>query len=149
MLILLSAALAFAGMEAFSWAFHKYVMHGPLWSIHQTHHLPQKGFFELNDVFSLLFGLTAAVAIYVGLDTGNNVMAGAGFGVTAYGMVYFVLHDVAVHGRIKSRYLSRLPWIATIRRAHKIHHKYLEKNPGRSYGLLFVKRSVFNREDAS
>lgn len=149
MLMLLSALLAFVGMEAFSWAFHKFVMHGPLWSIHKTHHHPHKGFFELNDLFSMLFGMAAAVAIYVGLDTGNAVLAGAGFGVTAYGLVYFVLHDVAVHGRLKSRYLSRLPWLGTIRRAHKIHHKYLQKNPGRSYGLLFVNRSVFNREDAS
>lgn len=149
MLIFLSAVIAFVGMEAFSWAFHKYVMHGPLWSIHQTHHIPQKGFFELNDIFSLLFGLAAAAAIYFGLDTGNDIMAGMGFGVTGYGLVYFILHDVAVHGRIRSRYLSRLAWLSTIRRAHKIHHKYLQKNPGRSYGLLFVKHSVFNREDAS
>lgn len=149
MVFILAIVSGFVGMEAFSWAFHKYVMHGPLWSVHQTHHRPGKGFFELNDIFSLLFGSSAAAAIYFGLASGDDLMAGIGFGVTAYGMVYFVLHDVAVHGRVKSRYLSRLPWLGKIRRAHKIHHKYLQKNPGRSYGLLFVRRSVFNREDAS
>ncbi len=137
------AIVGFFGMEAFSWAFHKYVMHGPLWHIHKTHHQHSKSFFEWNDVFSLIFGGSAALAIYLGLASGNYALAGVGLGVTAYGMVYFVLHDVAIHNRIKSRFWSRLPLFGRIRRAHKIHHRYLAKQPSRSFGLLFVRKSVF------
>lgn len=46
-------ALGFAAMELSGWFIHKYVMHGPLWMIHKTHHQHSKSFFEWNDLFSL------------------------------------------------------------------------------------------------
>ena len=144
MALMLATLVGFAGMEVFSWAFHKYIIHGPLWSIHKTHHGIRKGQLDLNDIFSLLFGAAAATAIFLGLKDDLPVLAGLGFGVTAYGFVYFILHDIAIHNRIKNRFLSRLPVLDHIRRAHKIHHKSLKKSPSRSFGLLFVRKSVFN-----
>jgi beta-carotene 3-hydroxylase len=144
MVLLLFLVLGFVGMEIFSWVFHKYVMHGLLWFIHKTHHIPQKGAFELNDCFSLLFGALATLSIVYGLESKNYALAGVGFGVTSYGLVYFVLHDVAIHNRIKNKMLSRLPLFDRIRRAHKIHHKSIQRRPSRSFGLLFVRKSVFH-----
>jgi len=48
--------LGFAAMELAGWFIHKYLMHGPLWIIHKTHHRPSHSFFEWNDLFSVLFG---------------------------------------------------------------------------------------------
>jgi len=48
-------AAAFAGMEAFAWFTHKYVMHGFLWVWHESHHRPRTGMFELNDLFAVVF----------------------------------------------------------------------------------------------
>ena len=61
--------IAFAGMELFSWVVHKYIMHGFLWNIHKTHHRPGKGFFELNDVFSFLFGSIAVLLMILGMES--------------------------------------------------------------------------------
>ena len=54
--IVLATLLA---MECISWAMHKFLFHGPLWFIHKSHHQERGGFFEWNDVFSLLFGAAA------------------------------------------------------------------------------------------
>jgi beta-carotene 3-hydroxylase len=130
-------------MEAFSWAFHKFIMHGPLWFIHKTHHLPSKSALEANDVFSLFFGSIAASFIFFGLRANTIWLAGLGFGITTYGLVYFVLHDMGVHNRIKNNYLSRATFFSRIKRAHKIHHKSFERIPSSSFGLLVVAPSVF------
>ena len=42
---------AFAGMEFVAWSTHKYVMHGFLWRLHESHHRKREGAFELNDLF--------------------------------------------------------------------------------------------------
>lgn len=137
-----AALLAFAAMEALSWAVHKYVLHGPLWVIHQTHHRPGRGFFEANDLVSLFFALVGGFSLYWGLKQGINWLAGVGIGVSAYGTLYFILHDVAIHGRLRWRWLQRLPALRRLRRAHLLHHKSTERQPGRAFGLLYVKKSV-------
>jgi len=144
-LLIFFLLLGFVGMEAFSWAFHKYVMHGILWGIHKTHHLPHKGFLELNDIFSLCFGSFAIFCIVYGLEKHNMPLAGLGFGITIYGGVYFIVHDIAIHNRLRSVFLSRWAWVGRIRRAHKIHHKSLLRAPSKSFGLLFVHPSVFKK----
>ena len=147
--MLLACIIAgFIFMEGFSWAFHKYIMHGPLWHIHKSHHLPSNGPLEANDIFSLCFGSIAAALIFFGFRSANFPMAGFGLGITAYGMVYFVLHDLGVHNRIKNSFLSRATFFARIKRAHKIHHKSLSKMPSSSFGLLFVAPSVFKTKAA-
>ena len=54
-------------MEWVAWAMHRYLMHGPLWFIHRSHHEPQDGWFELNDTFGLFFSSLSMVMIYFGL----------------------------------------------------------------------------------
>ena len=45
---------AYVAMEGVAWTNHKYIMHGFLWVLHESHHKPHKGRFELNDLFFLL-----------------------------------------------------------------------------------------------
>jgi len=126
------------GMELFSWAIHKYLFHGILWRIHKTHHGKKKGWFELNDIFSLSFALTA---IFLMITGRNNLdfYFWIGAGITLYGVIYFVFHDVFMHNRFKS-FKTNNSYLLRIRRAHKIHHKSLEKNPSESFGLLYVSK---------
>lgn len=47
--------VAFAGMEWVAYSTHRYLMHGPLWFLHRSHHRPREHWFELNDLFGVFF----------------------------------------------------------------------------------------------
>jgi beta-carotene 3-hydroxylase len=132
----------FVGMEIFSGLFHKYVMHGPLWFIHQTHHVKKitgRGVFELNDVFSLTFGIIATTLVFMGLAE-QDWRLWVGVGIILYGAVYFVVHDVFIHRRIKWIERTNIKYLRALQRAHKAHHKHTDKAPGEEYGLLWIGR---------
>ena len=42
-----------AAMEGVAWFTHKYLMHGPLWFLHESHHVPHRGGLEKNDWFAV------------------------------------------------------------------------------------------------
>lgn len=134
---------SFALMEAASWLIHKYLMHGFLWNIHRTHHEHKESFFELNDVFSLFFGSIAAILIYLGAKNGFDVRFWAGMGVSTYGMLYFVLHDIMIHKRLKWFGRSQNKYLQAISKAHAAHHKTREKDGSESFGLLVVAKKFF------
>ena len=139
---ILIAIAIFIGMEAFSWAFHKYVMHGLLWNIHKTHHVHTKGLFELNDVFSLLFGTVAVILIVLGANS-LDYRFWIGIGISSYGLAYFILHDMLIHKRIKGLKKARKGYLRAITIAHRDHHKSRKKSDGVSFGLFVVPRKYF------
>ncbi|MDX5337929.1 MAG: sterol desaturase family protein [Cyclobacteriaceae bacterium] len=139
------SVLGFALMELSGWFIHKYLMHGPLWMIHKTHHQPSKSFFELNDLFSLLFGGIAVVLILVGAEN-LDFRFWIGIGISIYGMLYFFLHDVLVHRRLKWFERPKSQFLKAVFRAHQAHHKTNKKDDAISFGLfLFPKK--FLKED--
>lgn len=132
-----------AGMEAFSWFIHKYLFHGPLWFIHKSHHQQRSGWFEFNDIFSLLFAGIAIGLMWMGrIDMDSKFWVGVG--ITVYGIIYFIFHDWFIHNRLKS-FKTANSYLLGIRRAHKIHHKSTEKNPSEEFGLLLASKKYFNR----
>lgn len=141
--------VTFAAMEAFSYLVHRFVYHKLLWILHRSHHTPRKGAFELNDLFPVLFAATTIVLMMKGLQAtdGGDLLA-ASIGITAYGMVYFFVHDLYVHRRIKALRL-RIPLLISVKKAHALHHRY----GGEPYGLLMffnlerVKREAVAEED--
>ena len=137
----LALGLGFLGMEPVSWAVHKYIMHGPLWFIHQTHHIHKgKGFWELNDLFSLFFGGCSAVLIYLGLQGENLWLSGIGFGIALYGLFFFIFHDLLIHKRLPLvRKVKFKGCIGRIVKAHFVHHKSMKHRAARYFGLLYVK----------
>ena len=137
--------VGFALMEAFSWWIHKYVMHGVLWNIHKTHHQHGKGIFELNDVFTLLFGGIAVVLILLGVDQWDYRFW-IGSGISVYGLTYFVLHDVLIHKRLKWLGRPKSSYLKAIAKAHRDHHKTKECDGAVSFGLLIVPRKYFREE---
>ncbi|MBO9636754.1 MAG: sterol desaturase family protein [Siphonobacter aquaeclarae] len=134
---LLIALATFLLMEGVAWSTHKYIMHGWLWSWHEDHHRPHKGFFEKNDYFALVFSAIAILLIIAGAN-GRPALLWAGVGVTGYGLFYFVFHDVIVHRRIKIRFVARSRYMKRIMRAHYIHHKVHTKEGAQAFGFLYA-----------
>ncbi len=140
---ILLTVVGFLGMELFSWFFHRYIMHGPLWFIHKTHHQKSKYWLEFNDIFSLFFASIAIVLIWVGLSFGNYSSLFLGIGITFYGIVYFIVHDILIHKRINNKGKNFANYLSALKKAHQDHHKIKKKQPSESFGLLIVKRKYF------
>lgn len=137
--------LGFAAMELAGWAIHRYLMHGPLWAIHKTHHQPTKSFFELNDLFSVLFGSVAVMLIFRGVDS-FDYRFWLGVGISLYGLLYFILHDVWVHRRLKWFGKPRNTFLKGIFKAHQAHHRTNQRDEAESFGLFFVPKKFFKEK---
>ncbi len=135
--------LTVIAMEAFSWLIHKYLFHGPLWFIHKTHHQQTHSWFELNDLFSLLFATLALWLMWLG-HLALDYRFWVGTGISFYGIIYFVFHDWFIHNRFRS-FKTNNKYLLAIRRAHKIHHKSTEKAPAEEFGLLVASKKWFRR----
>jgi beta-carotene 3-hydroxylase len=130
-----------AAMEGVAYAAHRWVMHGPGWFLHKSHHRPRQGWFELNDLYGLIFAVPSVALIYVGLDQGWwPGWTWIGAGIAAYGAIYFGFHDVIVHGRIPTRYLPRSPYMKRIVQAHRLHHVVETREDNVSFGFLVAPR---------
>jgi beta-carotene 3-hydroxylase len=129
---------AFIGMEGMAWLVHKYVMHGFLWILHDDHHYRDDSvFFEKNDAFFLIFSIPGMAFIFSGVFWQIPPFTGLGLGITAYGACYFLVHDVFIHQRFKWFRSSNNRYLRAVRRAHKVHHKNINKHDGQSFGMLF------------
>ena len=138
--------LGFVTMELSGWAIHKYLMHGPLWMIHKTHHEHSDSFFELNDVFSLLFGSISIVLIILGVGE-LDYRFWIGIGISIYGLLYFFLHDVLIHRRVKGLDRPKNSFLKGIFRAHQAHHISREKEGAVSFGLFWVPKKYFKKTE--
>ncbi|MBC6365650.1 sterol desaturase family protein [Algoriphagus sp. AK58] len=138
--------VGFAAMEFSGWFIHKYLMHGPLWMIHKTHHQPSKSALELNDLFSLLFGSIAVVLILLGVQE-LDYRFWMGIGISLYGFLYFILHDVMVHRRLKWFDRPKNPFLKAIFKAHQAHHRTNQKDDAVSFGLFVVPKEFFKNEE--
>lgn len=130
-------------MEFVAWFTHKYIMHGFLWVLHRDHHVQPKGFFQRNDTFFLIFAVPSWLFIMFGMMNGFDFRIWIGFGIMLYGIAYFLFHEVLIHQRLKKlrKFLFRNlenPYLKSVLKAHHVHHKYLDKNPGESYGMLII-----------
>lgn len=129
---------AFVGMEVLSYVLHRWVFHGPLWKIHESHHVKRHGTFERNDAFSAFFTVVAIVLLIVGLpDPLHSVAFPVGLGMTAYGMLYFLIHDLVTHKRFLP-IRAKARWIQVVRRAHLHHHQFSDKPGHEPFGLFLL-----------
>jgi len=135
----------FVVMEGVTWCTHRFVMHGFLWYLHKDHHQVQPGIFEKNDLFSFIFAVPSFLLIYFGTFKHIGWMQSTGFGIMAYGVAYFIVHDVIIHQRFKWFTRSNNTYVRTIRWAHKMHHKHLDKHKGESFGFLYVGRKYWKK----
>ncbi|MEQ9062902.1 MAG: sterol desaturase family protein [Vicingaceae bacterium] len=139
--------VTFSFMEFVAWFTHKHVMHGFLWKLHRDHHTrDNKGPFEKNDSFFLIFATPSSIFIFLGSYLGLPILLAVGFGIAAYGLCYFLVHDVLIHQRIKWFRRNDNFYFRAIRKAHKVHHKKLDRHDGQCFGMLVVPLKYF-RED--
>ena len=144
LLKILIVLMACCSMEAVAWLSHKYLMHGPLWILHRDHHKKESySFFEQNDFFFLIFTIPGVVALLIGMRNGYNWLFWMGIGICLYGLMYFLVHDVFIHQRLKIFRHSDTLYLKAIRRAHKMHHKHLGKEDGECFGMLWVPKKYF------
>lgn len=135
---------AFLSMELVAWFAHKYIMHGLLWILHKDHHKKEsKGFFEHNDFFFLIFAIPGIICLFLGMNQGFNFVFWIGLGITLYGMCYFIVHDIFIHQRFKWLRNTDNVYFRAIRRAHKVHHKHINKEHGECFGMLWVPMKYF------
>ena len=136
----------FCFMEFMAWFTHKYVMHGFLWSLHKDHHRKDHdSWFERNDAFFIFYAVVSMSLIMIADNTSFWYGWPMGFGILAYGIAYFMVHDIFIHQRFKI-FRNANNWYARgVRRAHKIHHKHLGKDDGECFGMLWVPMKYFKR----
>ena len=142
---LLLVLVSFAFMEGVAWFSHKYIMHGPLWFIHESHHVVGKGPFQINDVFAIIFAVPSWLFMQFGVMDGFDYKFYIGIGVTLYGVWYFLVHDVFVHQRVKWLKSTKNKYMQGLRRAHKVHHKSLVKENNECFGFLLVPSKYHNQ----
>ena len=140
-------------MEGFTWVVHKYVMHGFLWSLHRDHHDHSRDPpLEKHDYFFVIFAISAIALMYIGTMNDFDVWFYIGIGITLYGMSYFFVHDIFIHQRVKFLKDTKNPYLLAIRRAHKQHHKHINKEDGECFGFLWVPvkyfKMYFNKDKA-
>src|ERR1051325_328962 len=129
------------GMEGFAYVMHRWVMHGPGWFLHASHHRPRTGNWELNDLYAVIFAVPSIVMLLGGVQLGWwPGWAWIGAGIAAYGAIYFGFHDVIVHRRIATRYLPRSTYMKRIIQAHRLHHAVETKAGTVSFGFLWAPR---------
>jgi beta-carotene 3-hydroxylase len=58
-------------------------------------------------------------------------------------MAYFFVHDIFIHQRIHLLRETHNPYLLSIRRAHKQHHKHTTKEEGECFGFLWVPVKYF------
>ncbi len=131
-------------MEFNAWFTHKYIMHGYLWTLHRDHHhKDHKSWFERNDAFFIFYAVVSMSCWYFWSTYSLWYFLPIGIGIMAYGLAYFIVHDVFIHQRFKWLRNIDNAYARGVRRAHKIHHKHLGKNKGENFGMLIVPFKYF------
>lgn len=128
---------AAVGMEFWArWA-HRALWHASLWHMHESHHRPRDGPFELNDVFAIINAVPAIALLSYGFFHKGLVPGlcfGAGLGITVFGMAYMFVHDGLVHRRFPVGPIANVPYFRRVAAAHQLHHS--DKFNGVPYGLF-------------
>ena len=140
--------ISFCCMEFVAWLAHKYVMHGFGWALHHDHHdhtnTPP---FEKNDAFSLIFAIPSWLFMMYGVIDGWDYKFYIGTGILLYGIAYVFVHEIIIHQRFKWFSKSNHWYIKGIKRAHKMHHKHMDKFDGECFGMLLVPFKYFKQDN--
>jgi beta-carotene 3-hydroxylase len=130
---ILIAAGAFLLMEPLTAATHRWIMHGIGEFLHRSHHRQRTTRFEANDWYPVMFAAIVNLGLFVGFNVdGFDALIPAAVGVTLYGAMYALVHDVYIHGRLGWFRGRRIAVFDRLAAAHRIHHLY----NAAPYGML-------------
>lgn len=125
--------------EFVAWFTHKYIMHGVLWTWHESHHTVHNHALEKNDWFAVVFSIPSIALIYYStISTYNPYLLSVGIGIFCYGLFYLVFHDIVVHQRIKWRPKNRSSYLNRMIHAHYVHHAKHTKEGCEAFGFLIA-----------
>ncbi|MGJ8518382.1 sterol desaturase family protein [Carnimonas bestiolae] len=124
-------------MEAIATISHRYIMHGFGWRWHKSHHTSRPSGIEKNDLYALVFAVIAIALFVAGLRWWP--LWWIAIGVTLYGLIYFMVHDVLVHRRWPFRHVPRKGYLKRIYQAHRLHHAVTTKENCVSFAFVMVK----------
>ena len=113
MILFITILITTVLMEGVAWGMHKYVMHGLFWNLHEDHHVRDNhdSFLERNDSFFVFFAIISITAFSLWSIFGWQISLGIGIGVFIYGVIYFVIHDLFIHQRIKIWRKTKNPYL--------------------------------------
>ena len=123
-------------MELVAYSVHRWIMHGPGWGWHESHHVDHDDLLEKNDLYAVLFGALALVLIV--LSSGRGPAYWVGVGMSVYGCLYFVVHDGLVHQRWPFRWVPRHGYLKRLVQAHRLHHAVDGREGCVSFGFLYA-----------
>lgn len=127
------------GMEVFALLFHKYYMHGPGWSWHESHHTHTNGYFETNDLYAVWFSVIAA-GLFIAGSLYFMPLWYIALGFTVYGVLYGFVHDGLVHQRWPFRVIVKRGYLYRLILAHRMHHHVTTKDGAVSFGFLWAEK---------
>ena len=134
----------FLFMEFNAWFMHKYIMHGFLLVLHKDHHKKDHtSWFERNDMFFLFYAILSIGSFFLWETGVLTIGLPIGIGIFLYGLTYFLVHDIFIHQRFKIFKKTNNRYAKALRRAHKIHHKNINKEKGECFGMLWVPLKYF------
>lgn len=133
---LIIVLLTIGSMEIAAYALHRYVMHGFGWGWHKSHHEPRHGWFEMNDLYALVFA-GVSIAFFALSDLWQPAFW-IGVGTIIYGLLYTLLHDGIVHRRFGFVHAPRRGYLKRLVQAHRLHHAVHEREGAVSFGFLYA-----------
>lgn len=125
------------GMEALAAIVHRHVMHGWGWGWHRSHHEPGPGRFETNDLYALVFA-GISLLFFTLLAELWPPFWWVGIGILVYGLLYAILHDGLVHGRLGFRPKPGNSYLKRLVQAHRLHHAVRVRDGAVSFGFLYA-----------
>tara|TARA_Y100001970_G_scaffold175131_1_gene213673 strand:- start:1 stop:390 length:390 start_codon:yes stop_codon:yes gene_type:complete len=129
-------------MEIIAIFTHKYIMHGPGWFLHKSHHinyLNNKNKYELNDIYFIFFSSPSIICIMYGFYNNNYIILTIGIGILIYGLIYIFLHDLMVHQRFGVKIKIQSSYFKKIKKAHLKHHSIKHKDGATNFGFITYK----------
>ncbi len=143
----------FLFMECVAWFTHKYVMHGFLWTWHESHHRVHTHTLERNDLFALVFSIPSITLFVISTSIfPSPYLFSLGAGILFYGMFYLIFHDIIVHQRIKWIPKNKSSYLHRMIHAHYVHHGKHTKENCEAFGFLYApkkyepKKFVFKQD---
>ena len=138
---------AYVGMEFMAWFSHKFIMHGFLWVLHADHHnKDHDSWFERNDAFFIFYAVVSIGCFLLWQKGIFDLGIAVGLGIFAYGLAYFMVHDIFIHQRFKLFRNADNIYSRAVRRAHKMHNKHIGKEHGECFGMLVVPFKYYKRK---
>lgn len=135
---LLITVATIVAMEPLVALTHRHVMHGFGWTWHRDHHEPGHKTWERNDLFALV-GAALSITVFAVAGTIGHWLFWVAVGMTIYGILYALLHDVLVHRRYSLGWTPKDGYLARLVEAHHLHHAVRGKEGGVSFGFLYAK----------